>query len=107
MKRSAKRKGNCICRGWVTGGLHINVVKDEEDDSVILDVTAPSGFPHRTAVSRFFVPGLNEQVAWMASDGPDGSVIIRTTDPPAEHRYSMKGFCIPCRLKLMQYDGAG
>lgn len=104
--RKRRRKPGCTCEDFVNGNLTLNIVKDEEDDSIVLDVTAPSGFPTRLGVTRIFVPKLNAQVPWMATDGKHGSVIIRTTAPPAEHRYRMVGFCIPCKLKLMEYEGA-
>ena len=101
----AAKKKNCTCQHWVTGRLKINVVRDEEDETIVLDVTAPSGFPKRIGFSPHVVVNWQAQVPWMAEDGKDGTVIIRTTAPPAEHRYRQKGCCIPCGMKLMEYEG--
>ena len=104
-RATATKKKNCTCERWATGRLRINVVRDEEDETIVLDVTAPSGFPKRIGFSPHVVVRWQAQVPWMAEDGKDGTVIIRTTDPPAEHRYLQRGFCVPCRMKLMEYDG--
>ncbi len=106
-RRAVAAKKGCTCRTWVTGPLNLNIERDEEDETIVLDVRSTTGFPKRTAVSPHVVVRWQAQVPWMAEDRKDGGFVVRTTNPAAEHSYKMVGMCVPCGLKLVEYQGAG